>query len=272
MRRWILSALLVLALGGASWATIKRHRQAKWLIAYREASDSYERFHYADAEIQLKAILPNARKWWPDGPQLANTLNLLALVYASENRVGEAEPFYDQAIAILEKQPGASSSLDLGKTYANEGNIFLTERKLDVAQRRFNQALVIYQQNPQAAGVEQGSVLHSLGVLRAMQGRYSDARPLMQVGLKIYEQYLPPAHPDLAQAYLDLAGLLRLQNEITEANDYDRKALAIQQKLFGKDSAVVRETELRINSVPGKSSTAKSIPADKPAVRTASAK
>lgn len=271
MRLWILSALLVLVLGGASWATIKRHRETKWLKAYREASDSYERFHYADAEVQLRSILPNARKWWPAGRQLANTLNLLALVYSSENRFGEAEPLYDQAIAILERQP-AGSSLDLGKTYANEGNVFLKEGKLEDAQHRFSQALAIYQQNLEAAGVERGSVLHSLGVLRAIQRRYSEAQPLMQDGLKIYEQYLPPAHPDLAQAYLDLAGLLRLEGQPTEANEYDRKALAIQQKLFGKDSAVVRETELRLGSASGKSSTTKSMSPDKHSARAASTK
>ena len=269
MRPWILGALLVLALGGASWATIKSHRQTKWLVAYREASDSYERSHYADAEVQLRAILPNAAKWWPNGRQFANTLNLLALVYASENRAGQAEPLYDQAIAILERQP-AGSSLDLGKTYANEGNVFLKEGKLDDAQRRFNQALVIYQQNPETAGVERGSVLHSLGVLRTMQRRYSEAQPLLQEGLKIYERYLPPTHPDLAQAYLDLAALLRLQNEMTEANDYDRKALAIQQKLFGKDSAVVQETESRISSASDKSSTVKSMSRERPSARAAS--
>lgn len=271
MRIRILGALLILAIGAASWTAIKRHRQSKWLVDYREAADSYERLHYADAEVQLRAILPSAEKWWPNGRQLADTLNLLALVYSSEGRGREAEPLYDRAIAILERQPG-DSSLDLAKAYANEGNIFLKEGKTEAAQHRLNEALLVYQQNPEAAGVELGSVLHSLGVVQAMQGRFSEAQPLMQQGLKIYEQYLPPAHPDLAQAYLDLAGLLRMQKEITEANDYDRKALAIQEKLFGNDSPVVRETELRIGSAPGKSSAAKSTSPDKSLARAASAK
>lgn len=253
MRLWILGALLLIAASVAAWTTVERHRQSKWLEAYLEASDSFNRSHYADAEGQLLTILPQAEKWWPTGHQLADTLNLLALIYDSEHRPKEAERLCERAIQIFQKQSGAASSLDLGKAYANEGNVFVHEDRPRDAEQRFHQALEIYQKDPAAAGGERGSVLHSLGVLSAKQGRYGEAQLLLQQAVKIYEQFLPPIHPDLAQGYLDLAAVFRAQGRTGDADDNDRKALAIQQRLFGNDSPTVRETESRIGSGQSKS-------------------
>jgi hypothetical protein len=53
MRLWIYASLLAIAVGIASWTAVHRHRQTLWLRAYREANDSLQRGHYADAEGQL---------------------------------------------------------------------------------------------------------------------------------------------------------------------------------------------------------------------------
>ncbi len=249
MRLWLLCGALAVAIGVASWTIVERQHQTKWLEAYHAASDSFNQYNYPGAEGQLRGILPQAEKWWPNGKQLADTLNLLALVYDAENRPKDAEPLCDRAIAIFEKQ-SSPSSLDLAKAYANEGNVYMHEHRGAAADQRFTQALEIYREDPAGAGPELGSVLHSLGVLRALSGQVVQAQPLLEEAVKVYEKNLPGLNSDLAQGYLDLAEDYRIQGRISEADENDRKALAIQEKLFGNDSAIVRQTQARLGTNP----------------------
>jgi tetratricopeptide (TPR) repeat protein len=249
VRLWLLCGALVVAIGVASWAIVERQHQTKWLEAYRAASESFNQYNYTAAEGQLRGILPDAEKWWPNGKQLADTLNLLALVYDAENRPKDAEPLCDRAIGIFEKQ-SSPSSLDLAKAYANEGNVYMHEGRGDAADHRLTEALEIYRKDPVGAGPELGSVLHSLGVLRAVSGQVAQAQPLLEEAVKEYEKNLPGLNTDLAQGYLDLAQDYRVQGRISDADENDRKALAIQQKLYGNDSAIGRRTELRLGTNP----------------------
>jgi tetratricopeptide (TPR) repeat protein len=249
VRLWILSGVLLAAIVVAGWAMLEREHQTKWLAAYHEASDSFDRYNYTIAEGQIRAILPQAEKWWPNGRQLADSLNLLALIYDAENRPKDAEPMSERAIGIFEKQ-SPLPEMDLAKAYSNEGNIFMHEGRPADAEHRFNEALAIYRKDPAGAGPELGSVLHSLGVLRAVTGQIAQAQPLLEEAVKVYEQTLPPVNSDLAQGYLDLAADYRVQGHIQDADGLDRKALAIQQQLYGKDSATVRQTDSRIGTNP----------------------
>jgi len=249
LRLWTLCGVLVVAIGVAAWATLEREHQTKWLAAYHEASDSFDHYQYTVAEGQLRNILPQAEKWFANGKQLADTLNLLALVYDVESRPKEAEPLCERAIEIFEKQ-SPLPALDLAKAYSNEGNVFMHEGKPDAARHRFDQALAIYRKDPSTAGPELGSVLHSLGVLDAVTGQVSQAQPLLEEAVKVYEQTLPPINSDLAQGYLDLAEDYRVQGRIKDADDYDRKALSIQKKVFGDDSPIVKQTEARLGANP----------------------
>ena len=83
-----------------------------------------------------------------------------------------------------------------------------------------------------------------------MSGQVAQAQPLLEEAVKDDEKNLPPLNSDLAQGYLDLAQDYRVQGRISDADETDRKALAIQEKLFGNDSAIVRQTESRLGTNP----------------------
>src|SRR5271155_2156720 len=159
MRLGILAAVLAVAAGLAYWTVAQQHKKAQWVTAYREASDSYERMHYPDAEAQLRALLLGGSK--PDDHQSALTMNLLALVYHAEGRPQEAEPLYEKAIQVFQKE-GPPSRLDLAKACNNQGRIYLEEGRLPGADRRIQQSLDIFQKEPTAAGAELGSALQNL--------------------------------------------------------------------------------------------------------------
>jgi tetratricopeptide (TPR) repeat protein len=243
MRLGILAALLAIVAGIAYWTVARQREQARWVTQYREASDSYERMHYPDAEAQLRTLLPAANK--ADNHRSALTLNLLALVYHAEGRRKEAEPLFEKAIHIFEKE-GSASRVDFAKACNNEGRNYLEENRVPEAEQRFQQALAVFQQDPAAAGAELGSVLQNLGLVRRVQKRNAEAQSLLVQAVQIFERHLPPIDLNLAQAYLDLADQYRANGLQKNAQEMDQKALVIQEHAFGKDSPVAKETRARI--------------------------
>ncbi len=203
MRLGILAALLAIVAGIAYWTVVRQREQARWVTGYQEASDSYERMHYADAEAQLRMLLPEANK--PDNHRSALTMNLLALVYHAEGRRKEAEPLFEKAIHIFEKE-GSTSLMDLAKACNNEGRIYLEENREQEAE-------------PQS---------------------------LLEQAVQVFERNLFPTDLSLAQGYLDLADQYRFNGLLKSAQEMDQKALFIQERAFGSDSAVVKETRARI--------------------------
>ncbi len=102
-----------------------------------------------------------------------------------------------------------------------------------------------------------------------MSGQAAQAQPLLEEAVKVYEKNLPAVNSDLAQGYLDLAEDYRVQGRISEADETDRKALAIQERLFGTDSAIVRQTQMRLGTKPNATVAAAKPPAHGLAVPSA---
>ena len=242
MRLWIYASLLAIAVGIASWTAVQRHRQNLWLRAYREASDSLQRGHYADAEGQLLILTGNKQ---PGAHQSALTMNLLAVVYQAEGRRSEAEPLFEKAIQIFDKER-PSSNLDFGKACTNEGRMYLEEDKLQEAEQRLEQAIAVYRVKPDLAGVELGGALHNLGLVRIGQRRTAEGQVLLEQAVQIYAKNLRPDDLNMAQGYLDLAIAYKIGGRPQEAQEMDGKALRIQEQVFGMDSPVTRETRARI--------------------------
>ena len=65
------------------------------------------------------------------------------------------------------------------------------------------------------------------------QGRYSEAIPLAQRALMIWEKALSPDHPNVATALNNLAELYRFQGRYPDADPLYKRALAILEKTLG---------------------------------------
>jgi tetratricopeptide (TPR) repeat protein len=61
-------------------------------------------------------------------------------------------------------------------------------------------------------------------------GKFSEAMPLAQRALAIWEKALGPDHPDVATSLNNLAKIYRRQGRYTDAEPLNRRALAISRK------------------------------------------
>ena len=88
----------------------------------------YEAGKYADAVLLAQSALELAEKQFgPEHPNVARSLNNLAVLYNAQGLYGEAEPLHKRALAIVEKTLGpehpyvATSLNSLAGTYQAQG-------------------------------------------------------------------------------------------------------------------------------------------------------
>ncbi len=72
--------------------------------------------------------------------------------------------------------------------------------------------------------------LNNLAELYRAQGRYTDAEPLYNRSLAIWEMALGPEHPDVATSLENYAALLRQTKRADEAERMEARAKAIRAK------------------------------------------
>jgi tetratricopeptide (TPR) repeat protein len=83
---------------------------------------------------------------------------------------------------------------------------------------------------PEAANLlnKAGSYLHA-------RGQYTQAEPLHERALSVWERALGPEHPDVATSLNNLAVLYRAQGQYGKAESLYQRALAIDEKSFGPE-------------------------------------
>jgi tetratricopeptide (TPR) repeat protein len=70
--------------------------------------------------------------------------------------------------------------------------------------------------------------LNNLADIYGTEGKYAEAATVYERSLRILENALGPAHPDVASVLLDYAGVLRKTNRTAEAEKLEARAKAIR--------------------------------------------
>ena len=151
---------------------------------------------YAEAEPWLENCLAVVRSLLGEQhPDVATSLNNLALLYYAQGRYELAEPLLQQALQLTrsllgEQHPAVATSLNnLAALYDSQG-------RYELAEPLYHQALqlrrsLLGEQHPDVA-----SSLNNLAVLYANQGRFTEAEPLLVQALAMCQQLLGNQHPD----------------------------------------------------------------------------
>jgi len=109
------------------------------------------------------------------------------------------------------------------------------------AERLYKRALAIDEKALGADHHHVGTDLNNLAELYQIQGRYSDAAPLMKRALAIDEAALGPEHPDVGTDLNNLATLYFAQGDWQRAADYWRKSTRVIIRRSERGTAAVGE-------------------------------
>jgi len=191
--------------------------------------------NYAGAKYPLERSLAISEKiLGMEHPDIANSLNNLAVLYKSQGKYDEAESLYKRSLAIKEKVMSAEHP-DLASSLNNLAIVYRIQGKYDEAEPLYNRSLAIREK---IFGTEHPDVAHSLNslaLLYKLQEKYNEAEPLYKRALAIREKVLVANHPDLATSLNNLAQLYIMQNRYDEADPLHKRALAISEKIFGTE-------------------------------------
>lgn len=188
---------------------------------------------YKDAEAALSRALTLEQ------PELdrATTLNALGVVYTSTERHELAEPVLNEALAIRKQRLPSNSALIL-ETSLSLATIDRSRGHFAEAEAKLRGTLKI----AETLGSSSSSTiaLHSefLAEVLASEGKLDEAAALIERSVKLYQQ-LGTDDPRLASALKVMASIEAIGGHDREAEQHDRQALSIDERVIGPESPAV---------------------------------
>ncbi|HJZ32155.1 MAG TPA: tetratricopeptide repeat protein, partial [Hyphomicrobiaceae bacterium] len=190
---------------------------------------------YPEAEpLYRRSLAIREKVLGPGHPDVAQSLNNLALLCRNQGRYPEAEQLYRRSLAIRETA--------LGPDHPSVANSLNNLAELYQGQGRYAEAEPLYKRTvaivEKALGPDHpnvGTSLNNLAGLYQAQGRTDDAEPLYKRTAAIAEKALGPDHPDVATALNNLAWLYHVQGRTAEAEPLYKRTVSILENALGPD-------------------------------------
>ena len=167
-----------------------------------------------------------------DVPEVGRVLNQAGYYLYEQGRYSEAEPMYEQSLAISELQMGADHP-EVSTSLNNLASLYRSQGRYSEAEPLSMRSLSI---NELKLGADHPLVANSLNNLASLyesQGRYSEAESLYERSLAIREQQLGVDHPNVASSLNNLAELYGAQGRYNEAEPLYERSLLINELQLG---------------------------------------
>ena len=165
-------------------------------------------------------------------PDVADSLNNLAILYYFQGRYELVEPLYQEALALRkellgERHPDVATSLN------NLASLYYFQGRYELAEPLHQEALALYKNLLGERHPHVASSLNNLAILYKSQGRYELVEPLYQEALALRKELLGERHPDVASILNNLASLYESQGRYELAEPLHQEALALRKELLG---------------------------------------
>jgi len=165
-------------------------------------------------------------------PDVAQSLNHLALLYQAKGEYERAEPMFKRALAINEKALGAQH-LDVTWPLNSLASLYHLKGNYVRAQSLHERALAIREKVLGADHFIVAQSLINLAYVHLSRGEYGRAESMFQRALAIYEKAMGVEHPYIAATLIYLADLYVIKSDYGRAEPMYQRALAIYEKALG---------------------------------------
>src|ERR1700680_1088770 len=199
LNRFCLIVATALALSLASvMPSVAQRREAEAL--HKQAMELYRAGKSADAIPLAERVLAIREKaLGPDHPNVALSLNTLALLYRAQDRYANAEQLYVRSLAIYEKALGPAHPY-IAASLQNLAALYDSLDRYADAEPLDKRSLAIYEKAFGAEHRDVAAALNSLAFHYYAQDRYADAEPLVRRTLEMRSAEKAIAFPVLFQS------------------------------------------------------------------------
>jgi tetratricopeptide (TPR) repeat protein len=168
----------------------------------------------------------------PRHPDVAQSLNNLAMLYAAQGMYAKAEPLLARALDIRKQALGAMHP-DVATSLVNLGDIYKKEAAHAKAEPLYLRALDIRKKALGAMHPDVAESLTKLAYIYQVQGTYAKAEPLLLRALDIMEKGKGAMHRDVGAVLVCLAYLYQAQGAYAKAEPLLLRALDIIEQVKG---------------------------------------
>lgn len=187
--------------------------------AQREPLSKYQQAEH----LCRQALALQEKRLGTDHPDVADSLNHLAMFYVSQGKYAQAESLFESALAIYQKTLGLENCR-VATELSNLGKLAMLQGHYAQAEPFLQQAVTTYEKIRELESPAMAVSLNHLAVLYTFQEKYAQAETLLHRTLAIYEQTLGPEHPRVAETCNNLAKLYATQNKCDQATHYEARA------------------------------------------------
>jgi tetratricopeptide (TPR) repeat protein len=205
------------------------------LYLHRAGLTRYTLGEYDEAELlYLHSLRIRENELEKNHPDVASSLNNLALLYDAQNKFAQAEPLHFRSLAIREilgkDHPDVAISLDsMGAHYYAQGQY----NKAEPLQIR---SLAIREKAGKNHSDSDVAIsLYALAYTYSEMGKYQQAESYFSRSLTILEKNYGKYNLLLTNSLSGLAHLYFVQSKFAEAEPLFLRSLAINEKAFGKN-------------------------------------
>ncbi len=197
-------------------------------------------FHPQSQSLHLQALAIRELIFGPEHPDVADSLNYLAMLARHQDDYAQAEEFHRKALAIREKTLGPDHPATL-QSLNNLGVLYRNRGKFEQAEPLLERALNIRERT---LGSEHPNTLMTflnLAKLYAEQHKHEQAEQLLKQTLLTGERVLEPGHTLIAHNLNLLARLYFEQGNYEQAETHWKRSLAIIEKTNGPEHPTTAE-------------------------------
>jgi tetratricopeptide (TPR) repeat protein len=214
---------------------MKKTQQTQWAIYIVCIVSHVFKENELNPQSKMQHYLPHAlisteyiKQWNLTSSEARKLLYLLGLYLVDFGQYSEAEPLYQQNLAICKKVLGLTH-FEILRTLNSLANLYNIQGKYEQAEPLFQQVLTIGNKlegidNPYKAGT-----LNNIADLYTRQGKYEQAESLFQQALAISNLKSGPKHPETAMILNNLARLYTRQGKYEQAEPLFQQALVVSK-------------------------------------------
>lgn len=196
----------------------------------------YHQTGYYDLAVQLfqRALMINERVKGRLHPDVAVSLNGLAMISLMQQRYTESELLFQRGLDIQEKAFGPEHA-EVALTLQSLASVKRLLQRFDDAERLMRRSLAITGKRFPPGHRNVGAALNSLALIYDAKGDYAAAEPLFRKSLAVSEKRVGGNEADAAQVLENMSNMYLKSGRQKEAEQYAKRAMRLRN-LIGERS------------------------------------
>ncbi|XP_070581459.1 TPR repeat-containing protein DDB_G0287407-like [Ptychodera flava] len=196
-----------------------------------ENFEESEKLHHENLKVKEKL----QEKWKKYKPQIATTMNGLAVVNQKQRKYDQAMEYYKKCLEIYRSELDDNDRL-IGDTLNNIGSLLLLVKNFDEAVECLKQAIQVYDVcyfgmfHPDVGGA-----LNNLAICYRNLQQLDKAQPIYERAYNMTVKALGERHPDTAEKLVNWGVFHQNTNNYDTALEMYKKALDIYKECFGDE-------------------------------------